>query len=237
MCPVRFVTYVSGRSQGTEWISVRVDFGQPERFLRSWRSAWRFQFLRKFRWRHHLDDFRCAFSCLAKTLLAGIEYWQKRGFLSKLPFHADEPSDPVTLPSHRRYRGPSRTAPFQLLLHRLAPSRRKPSLLVGTFSRLPSILSLSILCLPYPLRSLPAEALHCVGLSTTANLRYSFFQMSRTRLIAAFLQRSNRPGDHRGGLTATVGAGATAFNWSNSVSTACQRTWSLFVSILAWGSE
>src|ERR1700687_2798404 len=47
----------------------------------------------------------------------------------------------------------------ETLLAGIAPSRRRPSLLMGTVSRLPSVLSMSILCLPYRLRSLPAEAL------------------------------------------------------------------------------
>jgi hypothetical protein len=41
----------------------------------------------------------------------------------------------------------------------------------------------------------------------------------------------NRPRDYCAGLPATVGTGATNFNWSSAVSTPCQRILSFFVSI------
>ena len=62
-------------------------------------------------------------------------------------------------------------------------------------------------------------------------------QQGRLPTLALIRRQQRSPGDHCAGATATVGAGATAFNWSNSVSTACQRTWSFFVSIAAVGSE
>ena len=42
---------------------------------------------------------------------------------------------------------------------------------------------------------------------------------------------------HCAGLPAAVVTGATDFNWSSAVSTACQRTWSFFVSIGTERSE
>ena len=52
-----------------------------------------------------------------------------------------------------------------------------------------------------------------------------------------FKDAANHPGDQRSWLFATAATVATAFNWSNSVRTFCQRTVSFFVSIAAEGSE
>src|ERR1700756_5738975 len=67
----------------------------------------------------------------------------------RVPIPSDDSIGPAVLPTHHLRRGPSRTAPFQLFLPRLAPSRRKPSPLVGTFLTPLLVASLSTLALPY----------------------------------------------------------------------------------------
>src|SRR5579859_27164 len=62
---------------------------------------------------------------------------------------SSKPIGPAVLPTHRHRRGLSRIAPFQLLPRRLAPSRRKLSPLVETFSMSLLAVSQSTLETPY----------------------------------------------------------------------------------------